>query len=60
MKTFENLKEGDIITNGTDGDMVATYYDFYGEGKKTLCLKDSIGLYPANQFNPNEWEMKGQ
>lgn len=60
MKTFDNLKEGDIITNKTDGDMIATYNDFYGDGKKVLCLKGSKSLYLANQFNPSEWEIKNQ
>lgn len=58
MKTFENLRNGNVIENPDDGQMTVMFYDFYGDGKAIMCFADGKSIYPAFQFYPADWSLK--
>lgn len=61
MKTFKNLKEGSIITNSIDGDMMVCYSDIFSkDNTKELCFIDINSIWLGCQFDPKDWEMKGE
>lgn len=59
MKTFNGLKDGDIIHNDIDGDMVAIYTDIFSDnGSEELYFLDSNSMWKAEEFDPADWEIK--
>lgn len=59
MKTFNGLKNGDVIHNDIDGDMTAVYTDLFSYGgDKELWFADKNSLWKAEQFDPADWEIK--
>lgn len=59
MKTFDGLKDGTVITNPIDGDMVVCHSDCFSmDGTKDLCFTDENSIWLGCQFDPNDWEVK--
>lgn len=58
MKSFEDLQVGDVIENVEDGEMSVMLYDFNGDGEKIMCFADRSSIYPASQFDPEDWKLK--
>ena len=58
MKTFNGLKEGTVIHNEIDGDMVVRYSDWFSEsGEKELCFESERCLWRGTEFDPANWEL---
>lgn len=51
LKTFDDLKHGDIIISPIDNEVTAFYIDY--EGEKYLANKSCI--YPLYQFDPEDF-----
>lgn len=56
LEQWNNLKEGDVIHNPVDGNMVVHYYDYFGEGKE-ICLCSDGWIWPASEFDHDDWEL---
>ena len=58
MKSFEGLKDKDVVYNATDGIMTVSYSDFFSEtNEKELCLATPRCLWRGFQFDPADWEL---
>lgn len=55
MRTFESLKAGDRIISKDGKKMECLFWDFYGNGK-IRCLADGKSIFPATEFDPEDWE----
>ena len=59
MKDFYNLREGTVLHNETDGDMRVQYTSVFSEiNEPEMFLTSQDFLYPAEQFDPADWEIK--
>ena len=59
MKTFEGLREGTVVTNPVDGDMIVRYSDWFSDnGEKELCFESKTCLWAGYQFDPKDWEVR--
>ena len=59
MKSFEGLKEGTVIHNDIDGDMIVRYSALFSEThEKEFCLESERSLWRGCQFDPADWEVK--
>ena len=49
---FKNLVDGMAIVNAEDATDVlkAKMYDYYGTGKKVMCLMSERSIYPADEI----------
>lgn len=57
MKSFNELKDGDIVYNATDGIMTVGYSDFFSEtSEKELCFATPRCIWRGCQFDPADWE----
>jgi len=59
MKSFEGLKEGAVIHNDIDGDMIVRYLVWFSEtNEKELCFESENMIWRGCQFDPADWEIK--
>lgn len=59
MKSFEGLKEGTVIHNDVDGDMIVRYSAWFSEtNEKELCFESENMIWRGCQFDPADWEIK--
>ena len=59
MKSVEGLKEGTVIHNDIDGDMIVRYSTLFSEThEKEFCLESERSLWRGCQFDPADWEVK--
>ena len=59
MKSFEGLKEGTIIHNDIDGDMIVRYSDWFSEtNEKEICFETEKCLWRGTEFDPRDWDVK--
>ena len=57
MKSFEGLKEGTVIHNDIDGDMIVRYSAWFSEtNEKELCFESENMIWRGCQFDPADWE----
>jgi len=57
MKSFEGLKDNDVIYNPIDGIMTVSYSNFFSEtNEKELCFATPRCLWRGCQFDPADWE----
>lgn len=58
MKSFEGLKDGDMIYNPTDLVATVRYSKIFSEtGEKEFCLETTNCIWRGCQFDPADWEL---
>lgn len=58
MKTFDDLKLGDVVHSPIGGDLEVILFDLDEDGIIEMRFKDEFGfVYPIDDFYPKDWEL---